>query len=385
MTPTGTGAGELGSYRSVLFGILRVIGTEPMAWTALGMLRGSPDPRRLLLCAAMNAAAIAQLARRLKTHPESLDDPRWVRRQSLIASLRFLLYPAISPRRTYWRRPANDAAFVLQTWTPIALHGAGRGSRSALAVGSIYTPATYLAAAILNGEFPLFPREAKQPVLAYSIGSVVAGIFTANVGATLRAARTDALAEQQLQHEVSRARAEQEIAQIAFDTWKESLADIQQAVVRQLRPADALQLLRELDAELSPDLGTSVTARGTVEDVVSRAADDHAISVELNTTGPIECTLPSLQAVYLVTQSALSNVRRHSGTSAARVTYQAATDSITLTIEDAGSGPAASRKTFNEHHALGHTQEYLRGLDGTITIGQGAGGGTTVSATWRTQ
>lgn len=246
-------------------------------------------------------------------------------------------------------------------------------------------PATYLAAAILNGEFPLFPREAKQPVLAYSIGSVVAGIFTANVGATLRAARTDALAEQQLQHEVSRARAEQEIAQIAFDTWKESLADIQQAVVRQLRPADALQLLRELDAELSPDLGTSVTARGTVEDVVSRAANDHAISVELNTTGPIECTLPSLQAVYLVTQSALSNVRRHSGTSAARVTYQAATDSITLTIEDAGSGPAASREKFNEHHALGHTQEYLRGLDGTITIGQGAGGGTTVSATWRTQ
>ena len=374
----------LGSYRSVLFGILRIIGTEPLAWTGLGMLRGNPSPRRLLLCAGINATATAILARRLKNSPELLDDAQSIKKQSLLVTLRYLLYPTIAPRRSYWRRPSNDAAFFMQTWVPVALEGAGRGPRAALLVGALSTPATFLMAAVLNGEGPRFPREVNQRILAYSIGSVISGVFTANMATTLRAARDDALAEQQLQHEVARARAEKEIAQIAFDHWKESLADLQEAVVRQLRPADALQVLRELDEELSSDLDTSVTARGTVQDVIARAARDHAVAVDLEMDGSTACDLPSLQAVHLVVQTGLSNVRRHAGTSSAQVSYLAALGTVTLTIEDAGRGSGVSRETFNEHHALGHTQEYLRGLGGTIKISPRSGGGTIVNATWRT-
>lgn len=373
----------LGTYRTILLAILRIIGTEPLAWTAAGMLQGNSARGRLLLCAGINSAAVAQLANRLKSNPELLDDVAWVKRQSRLATLRYLLYPAIGARRSYWRRPSNDAAFFIHTWTPIALQGAGRGPKAALIAGSVVGPLTNIAAAILNGEWRRPPPEVKQGVLAYSIGTVIAGVFTANIVTTLRSARADALAEEQLRHDVARARAEKAKAQIAFDSWKRSLADLQEAVVRQLQPADALQVLRELDAELTSDADTSVTPRGTVEEVIERAAKDYVVPVQLDITGLTKCQLPCLQAVYLVTHSALGNIVHHSDAHFARISYTVLSDSSTLIIENSGLGVIVERDEFNEHHALGRTQAYLRGLDGSLKIGPGPQGGTVVTATWR--
>ncbi|NEK60227.1 hypothetical protein GCU56_20425 [Geodermatophilus sabuli] len=372
----------LGSYRSVLFGILRVIGTEALAWTTLGMIKGHTAPRRLLICAGMNTAAIARLARKLRARPELLDDAGWIQRESLLAFCRYLVYPAITTRRSYWRRPASDAPFFIQTWTPIALYGAGLGARGALVAGSVYGPLAHLAAAALNGERQDSPVEVRRSVLGYSVGTVVAGVFTANMASTLKAARTDELAEQVARHERQRAVAEKELAEVAFGRWKDSLADLAEAVVRQLEPADAVQLLREIDAELTPDIDTAVTARGTVEEVIDRAERDHAVQVTRDVLGPDQVSLPSLQAIHLVIHTALGNVRRHSGVAAARVAYRAWPDGFTVVVEDAGRGPGEPLDIFDPHHALGHADAYLRGLGGGLSLEPRPGGGTILTATW---
>jgi hypothetical protein len=329
--------------------------------------------------------AVARLAQRLKTNPELLDDPKWIMRQSVFATLRYLLYPTVSTRRSYWRTESNDVAFFIQTWSPIALQAASRGPGAGLIAGSIFGPLTFAAAAILNGELPPFAAGVRQRIFAHSVGTAIAGVFTANMAKTLRVARADALIEEALQHEVTRALAEKARAQQAFDSWKRSLADLQEAAVRQLQPADAIELLRELDAELAPGAGASVTPRGTIKEVIKRAADDYALSVDLDIAGSEECRLPSLQAVYLVTHSALGNIVKHSNTRAAWISYKELSGIITLTVEDAGLGVPVEQVDFNQYHALGRTQAYLRGLDGDLKIGPRPQKGTIVRATWRNQ
>lgn len=380
------GSEGLGSYQDALHGIFTVIGADPVAYTTAGMLYKSDHPVRLVLAATWNTWGVWGLAGRLRTDPALLDDRYWVLREVGKAAGRYLMYPLIAPRRSYWRRPANEAAFFMQTWTGIALCGAKSGPRAACLAGAIYGPALYVLAALLNGEKPPFDPIVRQRLTAFSVSSLFAGAFTASMSKTLTQARKETILQAALAESVKLQKQEEQLALRAVGHLRESFAAIQEAIGIQLNAEQAAAILvkieRGVPAERIGQLSGS-DLKETVKDVLTTSASRKGVRIiEMSLTGPLHCTFPSLQAVRLVADCSFDNIRRHARTSSARVHWHADGRIRVLTIEDSGVGMPGPDIKFDPHHALGHASSYLHEIGGRLSVVPGASGGTAVQASW---
>jgi len=143
---------------------------------------------------------------------------------------------------------------------------------------------------------------------------------------------------------------------------------------------DALEELRALSRGFAPpilqDRGLrialeSLTARSTVP-----ATFDSALPADARFTPEIE------RSAYFIAAELLTNVAKHSGADAVRLSVLQREDPLTdvtwldIWVSDNGVGGAS----IEHGHGLGGLEERLRGLRGTLRVDSPAGGPTQISA-----
>ena len=129
--------------------------------------------------------------------------------------------------------------------------------------------------------------------------------------------------------------------------------------------------------ELRAPAGASL--RTELRDAVEAAAAALGFRPTMDVSGPVDSAVPDdvVPELLAVLREALSNVARHAGARAARVSVRAAGGEVVIQIEDDGVGtdPATARG------GLVNMAERARDLGGTCTVEPAPGGGTVV--TWR--
>jgi signal transduction histidine kinase len=185
------------------------------------------------------------------------------------------------------------------------------------------------------------------------------------------------------------------VAQLVADVLLR-LDTIKELVARH-QPHDAeaeLERLHDVADEIYEDieesitgLRSNVTERGLVralQDYVDRFEERHHIKVDLQADDAADrLSPPAGLQVFRLVQEALTNVRKHSGAQAARVSLTAAgTDQLLVVIADDGRG-FAPEKASRRSSALGLTsmRERVDALGGSFEVNSQAGSGTRVTAT----
>lgn len=147
----------------------------------------------------------------------------------------------------------------------------------------------------------------------------------------------------------------------------------------------ALQLNRETQQELKLIIDelrpAALQGRGLAQallDYVSRWQEHTGIKVEIVTTGERPLPLEVEQALYRVSQEALSNIARHAEADAVQLTLNMTLEQVTLLIADNGHGfdPAAVLP-----HALGlkGMKQRIDEIGGTIRVESRPATGTTIT------
>jgi signal transduction histidine kinase len=110
-----------------------------------------------------------------------------------------------------------------------------------------------------------------------------------------------------------------------------------------------------------------------------RPLRDAGLTVEVTALPPGE-PLPAIvdSSAYRIVQEALTNVLRHAGSAAVRVTVERGEDSLRLDVSDDGSGSHARAEA--EGHGIAGMRERAIALGGTFTAGPRDGGGWRVAA-----
>jgi len=143
-----------------------------------------------------------------------------------------------------------------------------------------------------------------------------------------------------------------------------------------------LGLLREDDTAADPEPQPSL---GDLPDLVE-GARRAGITTTLSMPGPA----PELDAgvavsVYRVVQEALSNAARHAPGSTVAVSVRLDMDRLTVRVSDSGATATAPAAPPGSGLGLVGMRERVRMLGGTLSVGQGAGGGFEVLATFPVQ
>jgi hypothetical protein len=186
------------AYKAVLEVPFRGTAIEALAWSVPGLLypRRAGHPRLLLLFfAAFNVVSVLIAKRSIARHPEFLLSRRYLLRQSAESWLRYVLYAAVVPRRTYWRGRLDNQAFFAQSWWPIALWGLGQGPQWSLRVAPLHAYLFYVGSAWANGEPLLLPREVRRNILNYSNMTIWTGAACTLLFGTLKKASDKSAAE----------------------------------------------------------------------------------------------------------------------------------------------------------------------------------------------
>lgn len=137
-----------------------------------------------------------------------------------------------------------------------------------------------------------------------------------------------------------------------------------------------LKQVRETLAELRP---RPIGPEGLVGDIRHQGEEFarlYSIRVEISTNGTEDMlTVHQREVVYQVVREALTNVRRHSGSSICRVRMAFAARPFLIEISDEGRGLEASRQGG---YGLVGMRERAAGIGGRLEVVTTAGRGTTV-------
>ena len=137
-----------------------------------------------------------------------------------------------------------------------------------------------------------------------------------------------------------------------------------------------LKQVRETLAELRP---RPIGREGLVEDIRHQAEDFarlYSIRVEVSTNGTEDMiSVQQREVVYQVVREALTNVRRHSGSSICRVRMAFAARPFLIEVADEGSGLASARPGG---YGLVGMRERSAGIGGRLEVVSTEGRGTTV-------
>jgi signal transduction histidine kinase len=153
-------------------------------------------------------------------------------------------------------------------------------------------------------------------------------------------------------------------------------------LVLQLRETVANEMvsLRRLMSELRPPILEQRGIEVALRDCAQGVLEGQPIEFDL------ECTLGEVQlvpeletAIYRVVREALTNIRKHSGADHARVTLDASTARVLLTISDDGRGFEPTRAN-GDHFGLVTMRERVEAVGGTWRLDTRAGSGTRIEA-----
>ncbi|WP_182254077.1 sensor histidine kinase [Microbacterium esteraromaticum] len=259
---------------------------------------------------------------------------------------------------------------------------------AAPAVHSVEMTFAHLAGPLLGGGFALAVSLGYDALLRDAVerDELIASL--------LRAQREMAELQDELgrtQREAGAARERTRLARDLHDTIAQELSSVSLLA----RGGDAARMpqidqlaqhslteLRRIVAALAPAelQGTALT--GALQRLLDALAEDTGISVALDSAdAPPALPTPVEVTLLRIAQSALANVRQHSGAEAVRVTLSAAGGRTALQISDDGRG-------FDTTALEGRTQSYglvamrsrLRELGGELRIDSVPGEGTTIRA-----
>jgi signal transduction histidine kinase len=147
------------------------------------------------------------------------------------------------------------------------------------------------------------------------------------------------------------------------------------AVSAQELASDVHRIAYELHPARLEHLGLAAAIRRLAAELRER----HELGVTLTETDwPAHVPLPVALCLYRVTQEALWNVVRHSGSREARVALEGHPDHLALTIADGGAGFEAGAGRADGGLGLAGMRERLRLAGGTLTIDAAPGRGTRI-------
>lgn len=399
MTRTPRSPQTLGIYRNAVGSPLLLLALEPWMWSVAGLI-GRHGHRRpaVLGTAAVHSAHAGWMYRALRRQPDLVEQPAWLATHVLLTLARCLIYPALAPRRSYWRSHADDSAFFMQAWTTIVLLGAS-GSKvvaspaSALCAGFGTGAAVYAAGARLNGERL---RDLDTTLLRrignYSVSSAIVGVVVRTVVTLLNdASRT--LDEEQAKY--------RELYQ-SGEGWKQSA---RQRVIREQEERRAtLHLLRTVverhfsdqperdrmleslaSAEQTEEMAVAPWKARPLGDVVKEAKD--AFRLEVDLVCPSSCLLTPDEtfAVGLLLKNAFGNSMTHGKARNARVVYEPLPGRrAKLTVTDDGLGVRGVPEIL-PGHGIGRTRAIFASLQGEVELRNRDGEGAEVIVCWNKQ
>jgi signal transduction histidine kinase len=149
----------------------------------------------------------------------------------------------------------------------------------------------------------------------------------------------------------------------AIDRLHTTIGDIRQFIVA-LGPASYIGLDAALQA-----MGRELLAGSTAE-----------LTVDVGDAAEIGGRLPpdADHELVQITREALSNVARHSGAAHATLALRVAGDTLTLRIEDDGTGFEPGRRLEGTHFGLANLRDRAAVLGGTLAIESEPGNGTRI-------
>lgn len=173
-------------------------------------------------------------------------------------------------------------------------------------------------------------------------------------------------------------------ARMQLSAAKNLLASDPQSAAEHLEAA--LQLNRETQQELKLIIAelrpAALEGKGLAQALTESATrwQEHTgIKVETAISGDRSLSLDVEQALYRISQEALSNIARHAEADTAQITLSIAPDKVILSIADNGRGFEAAAVTPNSLGLTGMKQR-LAEVGGTLMVNTTLGSGTTVIA-----
>jgi signal transduction histidine kinase len=118
-------------------------------------------------------------------------------------------------------------------------------------------------------------------------------------------------------------------------------------------------------------------------ELVDEARDASGTAARLIVSGPVTRLDPGVElAAYRIVQEALTNVRRHAPGAAVDVELRYADDALRLRVRDNGPGPGAepAGPRYSPGHGLLGMRERAAAAGGSVSTGEGPGGGFCVEA-----
>ncbi|MEW6154732.1 MAG: ATP-binding protein [Actinomycetota bacterium] len=367
---------------------------EPWAWSVVGLVaRPNHRKRQLLATAALHSAHSGWVYWRLRRRPELAADRSWLARHGVLTAARYLVYPAIADRRTYWRSNADDSAFFMQAWAPVVLLGAAgspavatapRAMASGFAVGATL----YLAGARLNGErLTRLGVVAGQRVLNYSVSSAMVGLVVHIIVRLLNDASETIEKEKE---EFGRVYQDEEYRRMVRSGREEDTALLDSLAAVASRhfagsPELASGVRRLVDAK-AETLAAEVPPLRAVglADLAAATAEPFPLAVRV--TSPQEASLAAHEAVAvpIFLKNAFDNAVRRGHATEAQVTYTCAGNVARLTVSDNGRGFIGEPGLVNGH-GLAIAQAMFRSMGGDVSVGNAPTGGAEVSGWWTRQ
>jgi hypothetical protein len=383
----------LGSYRSVATSPLRLLAWEPLTWTILGLWgRRSRSRKALAAVAATHGIHVAYVLRRMKDDESLIDSKRFANVHAAITVARFLVYPAFSERRTYWRGTADNAAFFMQLWLPPVLFGASGGPRKAVTHGTASAFAAYAAAAIVNGDTVL-PKDEDGLLVARRIGNYtvtagLVGLVVAAVAAILTDSDSEAAEETRLLASLLEQNA---LADTGSDNFENYQTETRRSLGRLRAAAISLYqrepVLKEMLAALEPETSSYVPAPRDdqpLNEVIGREVERLGLVADLDIRDEVYLTLTESVAMSLLVTNAAQNAVIHGRAGRVAASYTQRGPMAVLRITDDGAGITVA-PTIDEHRGLGRTQQVLRSMGGQLRVERANDDRCLLIASWRRQ
>jgi signal transduction histidine kinase len=109
--------------------------------------------------------------------------------------------------------------------------------------------------------------------------------------------------------------------------------------------------------------------------------EHYGLRIDVSATNwPAELPAVVALSLYRVTQEALHNAAKHSGTDAVRVTFQGSETSLRLTVSDAGVGFEPQGMDTANGFGLMSMRQRMRGIGGTLSVHSIPGRGARIQA-----
>lgn len=145
--------------------------------------------------------------------------------------------------------------------------------------------------------------------------------------------------------------------------------------------------VRDLLWQLRREPATADEVVRHVSELAHRLRREHGLDVRLSGGDHAEWTPRTCAHVARIVQEALTNVRRHSGATAAAVTMEATADGFRAVVEDNGRGfPFEGRASLEQLEAgrVGPAQiiERVRALGGRLVVDSRPGAGARIEVEW---